>query len=100
VWDIVYFARMNGSSPGAAFLGGCPVGVRAKMMAVLDAVAHAPPPAFSGGGMWEAMRGDMAGHYEIRCTGPGRVHYRLFCLLENGPPPRWLAAGYRDRRSP
>ena len=26
----------------------------------------------------------MGGYYEIRLTGPGRKHYRLFCLLENG----------------
>ena len=26
----------------------------------------------------------MAGYYEIRVTGPGRRHYRLFCLLDNG----------------
>jgi len=39
------------------------------MIAVLDAVAEAPPPRFSGGGLWEAMHGIMT--------------YRLFCLLEN-----------------
>jgi hypothetical protein len=32
--------------------------------------------------MWEAMRGDMKGLYEIRVDGPGRRHYRLFCVLE------------------
>jgi hypothetical protein len=36
--------------------------------------------------MWEAMHGDMGGYYEIRVTGPGREHFRLFCLLDrNGP---------------
>jgi Txe/YoeB family toxin of Txe-Axe toxin-antitoxin module len=52
------------------------------MLAVVNAVAEAPPPQFSGGGKWEAMHGDMAGYYEIRVDGPGRHHYRLFCLLE------------------
>lgn len=51
------------------------------MLAVLDAVAAAPPPAFSGGGLWEAMHGDMTGFYEVRVDGPKRRHYRLFCLL-------------------
>jgi hypothetical protein len=51
---------------------------------VLEAVRAAPPPAFSGGRKWEAMHGTMAGYYEIRVTGPGRRHYRLFCLLDNG----------------
>jgi hypothetical protein len=49
---------------------------------VLDAVAAAPPPAFSGGGKWEAMRGKMAGYYEVRAIGPGREHFRLFCILD------------------
>lgn len=30
------------------------------------------------------MRGAMAGYYEIRVTGPGRRHYRVFCMLDNG----------------
>ncbi len=51
-------------------------------MAVVTAVADAPPPAFSGGGKWEAMHDEMAGFYEIRVDGPQRRHYRLFCLLE------------------
>lgn len=30
------------------------------------------------------MRGDMRGWFELRCTGPRREQFRLFCLLENG----------------
>jgi hypothetical protein len=26
----------------------------------------------------------MGGYYEIRATGPGRKHYRLYCILDNG----------------
>jgi hypothetical protein len=52
------------------------------MVAVLHAVRDAPPPAFSGGGKWEAMHDEMAGFYEVRVDGPQRRHYRLFCLLE------------------
>jgi hypothetical protein len=52
------------------------------MLAVVNAVADAPPPQFSGGGKWEAMHDEMAGYYEIRVDGAGRHHYRLFCLLE------------------
>lgn len=52
------------------------------MLAVVKAVADAPPPAFSGGGKWEAMHGTMSGFYEVRVDGPGRRHYRLFCVLE------------------
>ncbi|WP_307160619.1 hypothetical protein [Streptomyces rishiriensis] len=49
---------------------------------MLAEVAAAPPKRFAGGGYWEAMRGDMAGWYEVRVNGPGRHHYRLFCLLD------------------
>lgn len=52
------------------------------ILAVVKAVAEAPPPAFAGGGKWEAMHQDMAGYYEVRVDGPRRHHYRLFCLLE------------------
>lgn len=30
------------------------------------------------------MRGSMRGYYEVRVTGPGRMHYRSFCILDNG----------------
>lgn len=45
-------------------------------------VAAAPPKRFSGGGYWEAMKGSMAGWYEVRVDGPKRHHYRLFCRLD------------------
>ena len=75
-----------------------------EFVAVLDAVAAAPPPQFSGGGKWEAMHGDMTGYYEIRLTGPSREQFRLFCLLENGTDdelvPRPHQAGHRGDRRP
>lgn len=61
---------------------------------MLDAVAEAPPPQFSGGGKWEAMPGAMAGWYEIRLTGPRREQFRLFCLLENGDDDELLKRGF------
>jgi hypothetical protein len=82
-WDTIFYATAEGTAPGADFLDGCPAKVRGTILAVLDAVAAAPPPSFSGGGKWEAMHGDMGGYYEIRITGPSREQFRLFCLLEN-----------------
>lgn len=52
------------------------------MRAALVAVAAAPPKRFSGGGYWEAMKGEMSGWFELRIDGPRRHHYRLFCLLD------------------
>jgi hypothetical protein len=40
-----------------------------------------------GGGLWEAMHGEMGGFYEVRKQGaPNRTQYRLFCLLDNAEP--------------
>jgi hypothetical protein len=82
-WDIVFYRAAEGTVPTDLFLDECPVKVRAQFMAVLDAVAEAPPPQFSGGGRWEAMHGDMGGYYEVRTQGPKREQFRLFCILEN-----------------
>jgi hypothetical protein len=85
--EIVYFKRHRSDDPdetiaGRAFLNSCPTKVRATMRAVLVAVAAAPPKRFSGGGYWEAMKGDMTGWFEVRVDGPKRHHYRLFCRLD------------------
>ncbi|HEU5002771.1 MAG TPA: type II toxin-antitoxin system RelE/ParE family toxin [Actinomycetota bacterium] len=85
-WRIHFFRRHVAddaaqSVPARAFLDALPRKVAAEFHAVLDAVAQAPPPSFSGGGKWEAMHGDMAGLYEIR-IGAGDTNFRLFCILE------------------
>jgi len=83
-WDIIYYKAPDGKVPAIQFLDECPGTLDAQFTAVLDAVAAAPPPQFSGGGKWEAMHGSMSGFYEIRLSGPRREQFRLFCLLENG----------------
>ena len=85
--SIVYFKRHKDddpseTSPGRDFLESCPAAVRAKIRAVLVAVAAAPPKSFSGGGYWEAMHDEMTGWFEVRVNGPQRCHYRLFCKLD------------------
>ncbi len=93
-WNIVFYADAAGKVPASTFLDTCPLKTTATFSAVLDAVRAAPPPAFSGGGKWEAMHGTMSGYYEIRVTGPGRRHYRLFCILDNGTPQELAARGF------
>jgi hypothetical protein len=84
---LIHFFRRHGDddparpTPTIEFLDTLPGKVAAEIQAVLEAVAAAPPPAFSGGGKWEAMHDDMAGMYEVRVQGAGANH-RLFCLLE------------------
>ena len=88
-WAVRVFVRHPeddpaGSCPAETFLNDfCPENVRDDLIAIVDAVAASPPPQFTGGGMWEAMHGDMQGFYEARTRGPDRRLYRLFCLLEN-----------------
>jgi Txe/YoeB family toxin of Txe-Axe toxin-antitoxin module len=93
-WGVAYYRAPDGLSPAVEFLSSCPTKVAANIFAVVEAVRAAPPPAFSGGGKWEAMHGAMSGYYEVRSTGPGRVHYRLFCVLENGTPEDLEALGF------
>ncbi|MDQ6806213.1 MAG: hypothetical protein M3065_14915 [Actinomycetota bacterium] len=89
-WGVAYYQAPDRTIPAADFLDSCPTKVDANFAAVLEAVRSAPPPAFSGGGKWEAMHG----YYEIRGTGPGRMHYRLFCRLENGTPDQLKSPGF------
>lgn len=86
-WQVVFFKRHRDddpseAKPGQEFLRACPGNVAAKLIAIIDAVVKAPPPQFTGGGMWEAMHGTMGGYYEARTQGPDKRLYRLFCLLE------------------
>jgi hypothetical protein len=86
-WLIHFFQRHRTDDRGRAvpaitFLDAVPTKVRAEMQAVLEAVASAPPPSFSGGGKWEVMHDEMAGFYEVRVKGADRQNHRLFCVLE------------------
>lgn len=86
-WHIHFFQRHPAdeparSVPAIGFLDAVPMTVRAEIQAVLEAVAEAPPPSFSGGGKWEVMHNEMAGFYEVRVKGPDRKNHRLFCVLE------------------
>lgn len=92
-WDIVYFRNATGGCPADDFLDSCPAKVSAQLIAVLDDVAQAPPPRYSGGGRWEAMHGAMRGFYEVRAQGPRREQFRLFCVLENGTAPELARRG-------
>ncbi len=85
-WLIHFFRRHTEDDPARLvptidFLDRLPDKIAAEIQAVLEAVAAAPPPSFSGGGKWEVMHEDMAGFYEVRVQGGGANH-RLFCLLD------------------
>lgn len=83
--DCFFVNPVTGQKPAKRLLDRLHDQVAAEIIAVVLAVCEAPPPAFSGGGKWEAMHGKMAGFYEVRVR-QGRWLYRLLCLLDrNGP---------------
>ena len=104
-WLIHFFERHDESVPAIEFLDSVPTAVVAEFEAILDAVAEAPPPAFSGGGKWEVMHGDMGGFYEARVHHQA-TNYRLFCVLERtaddlgGPSIVVIDGLSKPRRSP
>jgi hypothetical protein len=91
-WAVKVFVRhrdddLQETCPAEEFLVNvCPESVSDDLQAIVDAVAASPPPQFTGGGMWEAMHGDLAGFYEARTRGPQRLLYRLFSILEHDGP--------------
>ncbi len=54
-WDVIYYQDAEGRSPVDEFLDLCPTKVAAQLIAVLDDVAEAPPPRYSGGGRWRSL---------------------------------------------
>jgi hypothetical protein len=98
-WDVILYETQSGDVPAADFLDGCPARVRGTILAVLDAVAAAPPPSFSGGGKWEAMHGSMGGYYEIRLPGLDASSSACFASSRRPTRQRWANAASPGRPS-
>ena len=82
MWRVVFMVDpATGHVPARQFLDGLPDKPAAEVVAVLRAVRDAPPPAFSGGGKWQAMHGEMSAFHEVRVR-QGRLLHRLFCVLD------------------
>lgn len=94
-WDVIYYRAPDDTVPAETFLDDCPATVQDRFDAVLDDASQGPPLEYRGGGYWEAMHGAMTGWFEVRIDGPGREHFRLFCLLENGSPEELSQRGLR-----
>lgn len=84
-WRDGFYLSPNGRKPAEEWLEKLPSKPAAEVIAVVLAVRDAPPPAFAGGGKWEAMHGEMAGIYEVRTRHGAQLH-RLFCLLDRNHP--------------
>lgn len=84
-WTDAFFVTPEGRRPAEEWLLNIPDRPAARIVAVIRAVRDAPPTAFAGGGMWEAMHGSMTGLHEVRIRN-GRQLHRLFCLLDRDHP--------------
>jgi len=80
-WDILSAIDETGAQPALQFLMQAPSSATTKINAVLDAVAKAPPPQFSGGGLWKPMHAEMAGFYEVTVRYQ-QFNYRVLCVLD------------------
>lgn len=81
---VAFYRAPDGSLPARDFIDACPRTIRARLRAVVAEVAAAPPIRFAGGGLWEAMHGDMRGIFEVRIDGtPRRTHYCPYCVLDH-----------------
>lgn len=80
-----FYVTPDGRKPAEDWLQQLPTKPASEVIAVVIAVRDAPPPAFAGGGKWEAMHGEMAGVYEVRARYGDQLH-RMFCLLDRNHP--------------
>jgi hypothetical protein len=74
-WRIHFFQRHEDDDPhetvpAIEFLEALPQKVAAEIHAVLDAVAGAPPPAFSGGGKWRSCTMTWPASTRCACAEP------------------------------
>ena len=101
---IAYYQAPKGGVPADELLDGCPIKVEAQLLAVLEAVRRARLPPSVAAANGRPCTAAWAATTKIRCTGPGREHFRLFCILENGTAPAThrervrRAAHHRDQR--
>lgn len=81
---VVFFAPESEKvPPGIDYLDSCSAAIRGRFLALLVEIANAPPFRFRGGGLWEAMHGDMTGWFEVRVNFNRASHHRLFCVLDH-----------------
>lgn len=71
-----------GARPAEDFLSSTDQKMHDKILRILAAIIGDPKSAMRPNGFWKPLRADLAGVWELRCIGPGRVHYRLFVLID------------------
>lgn len=82
-WQRVVFLTLpDGSQPAQEFLESIDSRISIRLGHLIAKIASDSRAAATPSGYWKPMRAELGGVWEIRCTGPGRVHYRLFVLVD------------------
>ena len=94
---IIKLERLSHLDPGL-LLATLSTGERAKFAAIVSAVSSAPIGTFSGGGYWQALRGELSGLFEVRFQGKPPWLYRFFCHVEMESSELYIFAGARKKK--
>lgn len=79
---VVFLKLRNGLEPAKEFLLNIDPRIATRLASLLDYIANSAPGELRPSANWLPLRGTLAGLWEVRCVGPGRIHYRLFVLLD------------------
>ena len=80
--NVSFLELASGARPAEDFLASIDERVRDKIVRILAAILADPKSAGTANGFWKPLRADLAGVWEVRCIGPGRVHYRVLVLVD------------------
>lgn len=73
--------RPDGSVPFSDYWDRLDPRLKRRARSIVFAILATGPRRFTIGPNWQPMSGALAGSYEIRFVGPGRMHHRIFCLI-------------------
>lgn len=75
-------SRPDGSVPFADYWVALDPRLKRRARSIVVAILATGPRRFAVGPNWQPMAGNLAGSFEIRFVGPGRMHHRIFCLIQ------------------
>lgn len=89
-WKVAWYATGR-VAPARVYLNKLDADRRRQLLGWAEAIRRYPPGpyAFPPGLVWQPMRGDMAGIFEIREKHSKQL-FRLFCVLDRNAPTHGL----------
>lgn len=82
-WRNAFYRTPSGETPALTWLEGLPKAPRDQLLAWAETIRRWPegPYAFPPGPMWQPMRDEAAGCFELRDEHDKKL-YRLFCVID------------------